>query len=130
MEVNVMPRVISRYECVFCKTSYSSITEAEECEERCCRIDKFNRFFPAVTSFPAQHDIQFYFNYKKALENLLVTNHPNLEECLPLDSYAMGRTLDDGNYREYSLLIRYLSICDKCFREYDQPYYARNCTHK
>ena len=41
----------------------------------------------------------------------------------------LGRYLGDGNSELYPWYILLSNICPKCFREWGQPYYAKNCNH-
>lgn len=41
----------------------------------------------------------------------------------------VGRLLDDNNSQLYKWWNIQCCICQKCFREYGQPYYALHCQH-
>jgi hypothetical protein len=41
--------------------------------------------------------------------------------------YMLGRYLSDANSKIWTYLCTLGRICDKCYKEWDQPYYANNC---
>jgi len=44
-------------------------------------------------------------------------------------SYGWFRSLQDGGHWQYSLAYRWQCICNICFKEWGQPYYANHCSH-
>lgn len=69
----------------------------------------------------------FYKNYKNCIESYIGFKH---KIDYPPWSYAWFRTLNDGNYPEYTLALRVLCICPVCFREWGQRYFVEHCEHK
>lgn len=44
--------------------------------------------------------------------------------------YMIGRYLNDGDSELYGWYCALSNVCQKCFREWGQPYYANHCKHK
>ena len=74
--------------------------------------------------YSIQRSEKWLNQYKKVLKKII-----KITKYKPF-SYGWFRTLDDGDSMFYSAALRVTNICPKCYREYGQPYYAINCTHK
>lgn len=127
------------YECSICKKQYAEEEKANQCQERCTRIQTFNKKYPEVKdkhcSFAnghgwVQRKEKWYKNFEKDFVEIVKLNHPSVEaKYLENPRGFLGRILDDSNYDEYVIWGRGQCICPECFREWGQPYYTINCLH-
>jgi len=70
----------------------------------------------------------WYEDLKDAITKAAQKVYPKaLKEYGSVLTYGFMRTVDDDGSPFYRLTGRLYRICDTCFREYDQPYYANNC---
>jgi len=129
------------YECSICKRQYKSMPDATGCLTKCQRIVAFRRKYPRVKDKDCdfangagwiQRDKAWYDQFCQDLENLIRQNHPKIFheiKGITVNDGRMGRVLSDADYDEYEFWGRLLAICDKCYREWGQPYYAIHCHH-
>jgi hypothetical protein len=68
-----------------------------------------------------QRDEQWLKEYKKDIEESVP------DQGYPPWTYAWFRCLDDGKSDWYGPACRVLDICPKCFKEWNQMYYATHC---
>lgn len=68
-----------------------------------------------------QRDEQWYKEYKKDIEESVP------DQGYPPWTYAWFRCLDDGKSKWYGPATRILSICSKCYKEWNQTYMANHC---
>jgi len=132
---------IVEFECSICKRKYPTMTEATLCLDRCKRINEFRRKYPRIPD-PHLHFAngggwiqrtkEWQDEYVEQLDNLIKANHPEIyHQFVGINSYdgRMGRILSDSNFDECEQWNRLICICDKCYREWGQPYYAIHCHH-
>ena len=78
-----------------------------------------------------QRDKKWYEKLKTAITQAAKKVHPKYlkekESGNNVLSYNFMRSIGDDESPFYHLVSRLLKICNTCFREYDQPYYAINC---
>jgi hypothetical protein len=88
-----------------------------------------------------QRDKEFYDKILAAFDMIMHKYHPNIIKEYNKDkengpwrpeavrSYYVMRVMDDSGDYLYHYTARFLHICSKCFREWDQQYFANNCKH-
>lgn len=103
---------------------------AELPEDDCCKF--------ANGGWCYQRTEEEVLRYKEALLKALKDYEPWITSQYDEDGglqlvhlgagYIIGRYLSDGNKELYSLYCTLSNICPKCFREWGQGCYAKNCT--
>lgn len=134
-----MVSTVVMYECSICKKQYVKEERANQCQERCTRIQSFNEKYPEVKDKHldfangggwVQRKEEWYKNFEKDFVEIVRINHPTIDtKYLEYPRGFLGRILNDENYDEYTIWGRLLAICSECFREWGQAYYADHCLH-
>lgn len=125
-------------ECEFCGDLFEDDKEYKNHYKEHLSIEKINEKYPKVEEincefsngkFSVQRSKEFIDGYADMLKKAVVETctgrtKKELEESSPY-SYYFGRVLDDWNsvFSSYRLHC----FCQKCFKEWGQPYYANKC---
>ena len=101
------------------------------------RMDDFTRKYPLVKDsgcdfanggWTEQRSKKWFDSYLKDICKVIGPLKWDDKKPVQPMSYVWYRILDDGNSPYYGLACRLLQVCQKCWREHGQPYYANNCT--
>jgi hypothetical protein len=98
-------------------------------------LQELNRKFPKVDDtgckfvngdFSVQRSEKWLDSYKKEIVALVSMFKQIPSEYKPT-TYGWFRALGDSNSMFYDPACRVLNVCPKCFKEWGQLYFAKNC---
>lgn len=118
--------------CEYCGKLFENEVKYKKHVEEHVNIDAFNTIYPdpnlSSDNF-IQRDYMYLYNIKKHVEQLIGAISCDGKILEPW-SYAWVRTINDGYSMYYQLVTRVLNICDKCYKEFNQPYYVHPDHHE